>query len=80
MSYEPLYHALQIMVSKRLIFWGVFIFRLVYFLYFGGSFKKTIIPFTLVGYLPLYPTCAHGIIVNCIAQTLQLKVPSSAKT
>ena len=28
-------------------FWGVFIF---YFLYFGGVFNKTIIPFALVGY------------------------------
>ena len=31
-------------------FWGVFILSLVYFLYFGGVFNKTIIPFALVGY------------------------------
>ena len=31
-------------------FWGVFILVLSIFLYFGGVFNKTIIPFTLVGY------------------------------
>ena len=31
-------------------FWGVFILFLSIFLYFGGVFNKTIIPFALVGY------------------------------
>ena len=42
------------------------------FLYFGGVFNETIIPFALVGYeigpswlfTIIYPTRAHGIIVN----------------
>ena len=29
MGYEPLYHALQIMVNIRVIFWGILIFCLV---------------------------------------------------
>ena len=53
-------------------FRGVFILFLSIFLYFGGVFNKTIIPFALVGYeigprwlfTISYPTCAHGIIVN----------------
>ena len=68
------------MVSRRMIF-GAILFLVYYiFLYFGGVFNKTIIPFALVGYEigysqlgPMgprwvftisYPTCAHGIIVN----------------
>ena len=31
-------------------FWGVFIFILSIFLYFGGAFIQTIISFVLVGY------------------------------
>ena len=47
---EPLYHALQNMVSKRVIV-GAFLFLASSnFLYFGGVFNKTIIPFALVGY------------------------------
>ena len=38
------------MVSKRVIF-GAFLFLVKsIFLYFGGVFNKTIIPFALVGY------------------------------
>ena len=41
MGYEPLYHALQILL---LLFQSSF-------LYFGSVFNKTIIPLALVGYL-----------------------------
>ena len=68
------------MVSKCVIF-GTFLFLVSSnFLYFGGVFNKTIIPFSLVGYeigysqarpygprrlfTISYPTRAHGIIVK----------------
>ena len=41
-------------------FWGVFILFLSIFLYFGGVFNKTIIPFALVGYEIGYSQLANA--------------------
>ena len=63
------------MVSKRVIFGALLLLVSSNFLYFGGVFNKTIIPFALVGYeigysrprwlfTISYPTRVHGIIVK----------------
>ena len=53
-------------------FWGVFILVSYNFLYFGGVFNKTIIPFLLLDMRLViaisYPTRAHGIIVKYAQQ------------
>ena len=63
------------MISKRVIFGAFLILVSSNFLYFGGVFNKTIIPFALVGYqigysqrdpqfTISYPTRTHRIIVK----------------
>ena len=62
------------MVSKRVIF-GAFLFLVLsYFLYFGGAFNKTVIPFALVGseigYSQLGPTGLVGYLPSHIQRAL----------
>ena len=56
MVYKPLYHgSLYHMSHCTMQIFGAFLFLVSSnFLYFGGIFNKTIIPFALVGYVIAY--------------------------
>ena len=63
------------MVSKRVIF-GAFLFLVSSnFLYFGGVFNKTIIPFALVGYEIGYSQLGPAGLVGCLPSNLRSGVP-----
>ena len=52
-------------------FWGVFILFLSIFLYFGGVFNKTIIPFALVGYEIGYSQLGPTVLVGYLPSHIQ---------
>ena len=63
------------MVSKRVIF-GAFLFLVSSdFLYFGGVYNKTIIPFALVGYEIGYSRLGPAGLVGCLPSNLRSGVP-----